>query len=215
MIIKTKFVDLYFTENDLGYIDDLVLYINNNINIITDFFNITDIDNSDKIILNLNSNYDKFKIENNFDNDYIVAFFARRNGINKIEALNLYEQNKSNAHKNDGLLELKKRLMHEIVHAFHRIYAKLSMRWLAEGLAQVLTNQFEYEDMCLSHSLDEIVKNEKLNNGDFYKDYYVLVNYLFNNYKKEQVLEIIKKYDLQENVLITIYGNIENKRKSI
>lgn len=51
MIIKTKFVDIYFTENDLGYIDDLVLYINNNINIITNFFNITDIDNSDKIIL--------------------------------------------------------------------------------------------------------------------------------------------------------------------
>lgn len=84
MVIKTKFVDLYFTENDLGYINDLILYIKNNINIITNFFNITDIDNNDKIILNLNSNYDKFKIENNIDNDYIVAFLQEEMELIKL-----------------------------------------------------------------------------------------------------------------------------------
>ena len=175
------------SDTEVNYFDDIVDHIIINESSLFDFFNLKGFSSKVKISL---MSYEPFKlfILNKYGD---IADWTRGDAdynTNTIRVLNIEDQLKYTSHKGANLEQLKDTIMHEIVHACHNEHHRdyNETIWFAEGLATNLSNQ-----NYLVVSLDECdflaLKNDFHHYKGGYAYAYTIVNFILNNYPKEEV----------------------------
>ena len=190
----TKELDNFIIESDLelNYFDEIVHYIKDNEKRILDFF---ELDKLPKKITILILSYEPFK-------EFILSKFGSIKeytrgdtdvNTNTIRLLNIEDQIKYTTHKDANIDQMKKTALHEVVHIchlqYHNDYNKTL--WFIEGLATNLSNQ-DYELVNLNECDFENLKNNFYTYKDSYKYAYTIVNYILNNYSKEEITKLYK-----------------------
>lgn len=192
-----KELDNFIIESDieLDYFDTIIKHITNNEKRLFDFFNIDKLPNKVKIYIMSYKSFKEFIISKYGEIlDYIIGDSDSRS--NTIRILNIDDQIKYTIHKNANIEELKGSILHEIVHQCQGVYNKdyRETTWFSEGLATNLSGQH--------------YKLENLNNCDFnklktdfkhykgsYRYSYTIVNYILNNYTKDEIEKLYKNSD--------------------
>ena len=175
------------SDTNIPYFNEIVNHIINNESMLLTFFNLKGFSNKVKISL---MSYEPFKlfILNKYGD---IAPWTRGDSdynTNTIRVLNIEDQLKYTSHKDADLEQLKDTILHEIVHScqneYHRDFRETI--WFAEGLATNLSNQ-KYSLV----SLEDCDFNELKNKFHYYKGgyayAYTIVNYILNNYSKEEI----------------------------
>ena len=193
-MLITKELDNFIIESDLelNYFDEIVHYIKDNEKRILDFF---ELDKLPKKITILILSYEPFK-------EFILSKFGSIKeytrgdtdvNTNTIRLLNIEDQIKYTTHKDANIDQMKKTALHEVVHIchlqYHNDYNKTL--WFIEGLATNLSNQ-DYELVNLNECDFENLKNNFYTYKDSYKYAYTIVNYILNNYSKEEITKLYK-----------------------
>jgi len=192
-----KEIDNFIIESDINinYFDDIVNYIKENEKRILSFFELDKLPN--KVNIKILS-YEPFKefIISKYGEilDYISGDSDSK--TKTIRILNIEDQAKYTIHKNVDVDKIKKTALHEIVHQCHHVYHTdyRNTSWFAEGLATNLANQ----NYILSN-LDECdfdrLKNDFRHYKGNYNFAYTIVNYILNNYSKEEIHKLYSNPD--------------------
>ncbi|MBR2603590.1 MAG: hypothetical protein IKE10_00990 [Bacilli bacterium] len=186
----------FIIESDIkiDYFDDIVNHVLENEKRIFEFFELDNL--PDKITIRIMS-YDGFMEYAKEKNHKILGYERGFSDYSMtIKLLNIDDQKKYTTHKNANLDEFKGTLLHEIIHKCQLLVKKFPREciWFSEGLATNLSNQFQYS-IC---SLNECDFNELVNNFNpsimklKYPYAYTIVNYILNNYSKEEINRFIK-----------------------
>lgn len=184
-------LDNFIIESDINlpYFEEIVNHILIHEKDLFEFFNINGFEN--KVTISLMS-YEPFKsfILNKYGD---IAAWTRGDSdynTNTIRVLNIEDQLKYTSHKDADLEQLKDTILHEIVHSCQNEYYRYSEEpettWFAEGLATNLSNQ-----VFSIVSLEDCNFNELKNRFHYYSGgyayAYTIVNYILNNYPKDEV----------------------------
>lgn len=186
-------------HNELDYLDEMVNKLESEINKVSSFFNVKLNDKIRIIIYDTKEGFDeKFYYYHKFKCDgYGVGFVIE--DIIHVLSFNDYI---NTLHKNEYIEFFYKIINHELIHAIYLIYNANPIRCLNEGLPLYLCNQYDSVDYSkLNITINDIKENK---NVDYY-NYFLIVNYIFNNFNKEEILKILKdnEYGIRviENVL--------------
>ena len=101
-------------------------------------------------------------------------------------------------------------LIHECTHYVHSQYTnnKMSLRCINEGLALFIGRQYsELDYNKFNCKLDSLLNQENI---DYY-NYYLLFNFIYENYDKETLFKFISDKEYTINNLERIYKDIINK----
>lgn len=198
-------IEINYSKQDKEYIEEVINYITIRIPKILLFFQEKSLDK--KIKIKLWDSIDDFRNYMKLDlkrelADYIVGLSEKE----EIHVVSLNELIKNRP--NDNLEDLKKLIIHEIVHTIHlqsRNY-NWSLSYVSEGIATYLSGQ--YSDSKLLNNLSEIPFSiEKILMGEAsYDAYYILFAYLFENSSREYILNLVKgTREYQEKEAYKIY----------
>ena len=194
-MINMRYEDEYFiieSDKNLDYFDEVVDYINTNVIGIFRFFNIDNLDN--KINIKIQS-YESFKefIVNKYGEilDYYCGDSDSRS--HTIRILNIDDQIKYTKHKNADIEKIKTTALHEIIHQLHHLYGGnyTNTTWFGEGLATNLSFQ-NYHLTSLDDCDFERLKHDFSHYRGGYSYAYSIINYVLNNYKKEDIDKLVK-----------------------
>lgn len=214
LTLQSDYFDIHYTNDDLSYIQEMTAFLREKLPDIMNFFDIKQFDSNDTLQIYLYNDYEQFIKDCTIDGfvppSYTAAKFERMHGINIIRALNLTEQKV--VKKDSDLIKLEYRILHECVHALHRIkirkpLTKGSTLWFVEGLAVTVSHQYDdipLESTCI---LEDIILN-KAN----YNTYRTLVTYLLQEYGQDFLLSILDKKEIQEELLPTLCNAINRQK---
>lgn len=214
LTLQSDYFDIHYTNDDLSYIQEMTAFLREKLPNIMNFFDIKQFDSNDTLQIYLYNDYEQFIKDCTIDGfvppSYTAAKFERMHGINIIRALNLTEQKV--VKKDSDLIKLEYRILHECVHAFHRIKIRMpltkgSTLWFVEGLAVTVSHQYDdipLESTCI---LEDIILN-KAN----YNTYRTLVTYLLQEYGQDFLLSILDKKEIQEELLPTLCNAINRQK---
>ena len=112
-----------------------------------------------------------------------------------------------------NLEEFKKTIIHEYIHFVNILFCNkyncyYTIKYLSEGVAQVLSKQNENEKLKFVYSLDDI-----LNDNSCYNGWYLVFKYIIHNYPHEFILELFKDYFKAQEFITDIYDDIKNYYK--
>ena len=122
--------------------------------------------------------------------------------------------NTSHAFKNEEYeVELdmyKKTILHEYIHYVNRLFCKknncsFSIKCLAEGVSQYLSDQKKDITLQFNYSLEDI-----LNSNNCYNGWYLVTKYLIEKYPHELVLELLKDNKRAECFIKESYNKIKD-----
>lgn len=125
-----------------------------------------------------------------------ICGFAR--GKNKIYILSPLVSKKISGHSKSNIHKV---VIHEIVHLFIKKMNLNSLAWLNEGLALFLAKQIKNNSIKKANwnflMKHHFLINSKFDLGRFgnkdgYKASYILVNFLFKNYKRDNIIKLIQ-----------------------
>lgn len=201
------FFIIKYTNNDKDYIDEIEKYLLNEIENIINFF---EIDNyGEKIIINLFDSINKlWELHNDLYNT-IEKYGKVPEGVcgfsvkNNIFTLTYSEFIKSKGHENSSLNDLKKLILHELIHCIHakKNTKTLYKIWLSEGIATTLSHQYDGKEKQFDTTFED------LNNGKcYYSNYNAIFEYILNNYEKEYIMKLINDYQFLENETLKLYN---------
>ena len=172
---------------ELDYFFEVVNYIKEKEKNILEFFDLDKLPNKVTILI---LSYKPFKnwIVSKYGEilDYISG--DSDSETNCIRLLNIEDQKKYTRHKNADVDDIKKTVVHEIVHQCHHLYHKdyRQITWFSEGLAKNLANQGNKPV-----NLDDCDFIQLKNDFRHYEGNYgyasIIVNYILNNYSKEEI----------------------------
>ncbi len=196
----------------LSYLDDIVKYIRDNEKRILDFFNIDKLSQKYKIII---MPFNEFR-------DYIINKYGKYENFqrgdtdkssNTIRILSFEDQKEYTTHKDEDFNSYLKMILHEFVHAcndeINNDYYETT--WFNEGLATNLANQ-NYNVIDLSDCDFNRLKKEWNNYGkNKYSYAFTIVNYIINNYSKEELDKLISDSNYLREKSNEIFNNIKNK----
>lgn len=205
-------LDNFIIESDieLDYLSDIANYVSENENKILDFFELDKLPNKVKILI---LSYDSFK-------DFIISKYGEildyysgdsDSKTNTIRVLNIEDQIKYTIHKNANLDAIKSEVLHEIVHQCHNIFHKdyKQINWFSEGLATNLANQ-EYTIADLNDCDFDRLKNDFRHYKGNYKYAYTIVNYILNNYSKDEIIKLYSDPDYLREKSNSIFEEAKN-----
>lgn len=179
-------------DKNLDYIDDLINYLNSNIEEIMDYFNLNDIKDKKKIVIWTDLNkYIKHIEQYTEYEDYMCADTFDGN----MNMLSLEEAHKTNEHANMKVNELIQNVKHEFVHICQQECEKESISddiaWFWEALATNLGNPEQFSKIDISDiTIDQLNNFNKLNNA--YPISFTLGKYMLENYTHDEILEYVK-----------------------
>lgn len=191
-----KFI-IFFGENDISYIDKLVNVLNSKVLEIMDFFRINDF--NEKIVIKIYDDKDKYK--NNLINVW------RKNGINRdfqdnfiantedgcINMLSFDLVRSIKDFEDYSIDEFCYNVRHEFVHICQQIVGSANDGWFWEVLATNLGNPECQREVKINCSLDDV--KYRFDEIDGYGVVYTIGNYLFSNYSKDFILELVLDND--------------------
>ena len=218
-IFKNAIFEYDKEEQDL--ILDLNNYIDEHVDKIYDFFG-NDIEREIPYIRIIRTKEELDKLYRKYneldDNEPIPKWligFTNDDGIFYL-SINDYKSTSHAFKKEDydeNLEYLKKTIIHEYIHFVNILFCNkyncyYTIKYLSEGVAQVLSKQNEKEKLKFVYSLDDI-----LNGSNCYNGWYLVFKYIINNYPQEFILELFKD-DIKAQELITnIYDDIKKYYK--
>lgn len=212
MYKETKYIKINYTDKDNDYIEDIINYISIEEDKILDFFNIKSIKN--KVIVNIYNNIDLFRnncktITKRESPLWLSGLSYYKDNIYHIDTLTLEEYKKTKSHENATIDDLKKLIIHEFTHSIEYIYSNSTYlnKWLSEGCATYLSNQYNEKDLKLSVSYDDILNNKNID----YKNYYTMFYYCLNTYNKDYILKLFKDINLSEKESLKIYNETKER----
>ena len=194
-------LDNFIIESDLelDYFFEVVNYIKENEKSILDFFDLDKLPNKVKILI---QSYEPFK-------NFIISKYGEildyvsgdsDSETNTIRILNVEDQRKYTKHKNADIDKIKKTAIHEIVHQCHHLYHTdyRQTTWFSEGLAKNLAKQ-ENKPVILSDcDFNQLKYDFRHYNGN-YAYASIIVNYILNNYSKEEIKKLYSDPDYLRN----------------
>lgn len=215
MIYETDYYILEYSNEDFEYLEELKSYIDLNILDIIEFFNLENF--KDKINIKLFGDLEDFRnVINKLTNmevpEWLCGFSFSKGDKEYIYTLSLDNYKKTLSHENDELVDLKKLIMHEIVHACNRKYSgnyNVPL-WLKEGLALYLAKQDKYINKELNANCYEL-----MNDVVSYHNYLIVMNYALNKYGKEYILGLLNDKEKAVKETFKLYEEIKclNERK--
>lgn len=183
-----KYIIFDYGEDSVNYIDSLTNNFDDLCDEIVKFFALENYGEKTTVIL-----WDDLEKFRNFYNENFkrkcpettVGFQI----VNNINSLSFNQYIKTKGNENNSMDDFKRLILHEFVHAVHRKVSDIyQLMWLVEGLSTSLSKQYAYKtDLVFDASLDECIKG-----GTNYSNYYLMFNYVLNNYGKDYILKIIK-----------------------
>lgn len=200
-----EFANIYYSEDDCKYINELYEYFEKESRRIIDFFEFDGMENKiDIIIWNDIAKFRQYFLENNTmyrDIEdvpkWICAYSIDDKSIN-ILSLNKYIETEH--HERCTFEDMKLTLVHEFVHFCHHKLNKINMIWINEGLATNLSRQIEYK----------YVDKEKVNVPlSKYNDYCFGFKYVLDNYDKQYLLKLISDFEFQKAETPRLWEEIE------
>lgn len=209
MKINLKNIIIEYSKK-LNYIYDIVNYIELNEKEILSFFKINKL--SKKYILKI-LNYDEFKqyIINKYGDikPYIRADTDSKS--NTIVVLEIDDAKKYTTHKDTCIDDIVKMIMHEFVHACNNEICNCinEIIWFEEGLATNLAKQ-NYSLCSLDDCDFNLLKNNFNNYKNNYKYSYTIVNYILNNYSKNEVFNFVSNIEHLINSSDEIFKNAKD-----
>lgn len=199
-----------YTSDDLTYIDDLIQQFLAFESKIMDFFNLNALDRKVQIkIWNDVKEYEKYiksEIKRILDISIEIQEWEAGRTIatkneSQIHFLSYKERLKRKGHSEDTLDSIMKVIIHEFVHICHSQYKQYqsTLTWFNEALATVLAGQYRDKKLMLDCTLEELL-NRKVN----YIRYYTLGKYMFETYKKDDILKLASNNALLKQITPTI-----------
>lgn len=178
-------------DKPLGYIDDVIDYLNSQLPMIMNFFKLKTLTKKVKIVIWTDIN--KYRAHCEQYTSYKEWMCGDTFGGN-INMLSIEECRKTKAHKNMDIKEFKTTIAHEFVHICHGesiledVPEKFS--WFWEALATNLANPFD-KLIEVNVSKDELMNQfNNIKNG--YQMAYTIGKYMLTNYSEELIQEYIK-----------------------
>lgn len=183
------------SDQELDYFNEIVNQINENEKRILSFFELEKLPNKVTILI---MSYEPFK-------EFIITKYGEileyvsgdsDSPTNTIRLLNIEDQRQYTIHKDSNIERLKGTVLHEIIHqchhTFHMDYKYIT--WFAEGLATNLSNQ-KYKVVSLEECDFEKLKYDFRHYKGNYIYSYTIVNYILNNYPKEEIIKLYSNPD--------------------
>lgn len=200
---------------DLYYYDDIISYLNEHEKAVLSFFNIEKLDKPCTIEI---MNWKKFK-DFQLNNIGEVCEYKRAvTDVNSksIKVLLLEDQIIYTTHKNATLEDTLKTILHEFVHIVHSSVQKYKkeLTWFFEGVATNLAKK-NYELANLNDcDFAKLVNDFKNFGKGSYRYSYTIVNYILNNYSKEEIYKLIYDTNYLFDNSYSIFENIKNNIKN-
>ena len=189
-----KELDNFIIEstNTIDYFDDIVSSIIDNEKEILNFFKLDRLENKCHIII---MNYDTFKEFIIKKYGYIKEYMRADadHNTNTIRVLDINDQIKYTTHKDANVDNTLKTILHEIVHICHdEINTDYNETiWFNEGIATNISKQ-NYKLVSLDDCDFNMLKKDFSNVKNNYSYAYTIVNYILNNYDKEEIYRFCK-----------------------
>ncbi len=210
MTKESKYFIVNYNESDQDYIDKMLVDIDKEALRIMSFFDIHEI--NEKFKINLIPTKKEFsnlikELFNFNDNEYDIGFVKDR-----IMYCLSYKDYKSTYYSFYGYDDFIKTIIHEFVHSCHQLKTnnKSSKRYINEGLASYLSNQYDNEVSEINVTLEDLINDKYIN----YDNYYLLMKHIFENYDQEYIDKLIYDKEFASNELEKIfndYKGIERK----
>lgn len=198
------------SNKKLDYFSDIVNYITENEKRILDFFELEKLPQKVKIFIFSYEPFRKFIISKYGE---ILNYVSGDSDsqTNTIRILNIEDQIKYTIHKNANIDKIKGTILHEIVHQCHNVYHHdyRQIIWFSEGLATNISNQ-DYELKDLSECDFEKLKEDFRHYKGSYGFSYTIVNYILNNYTKEEINKLYIDPDYLREKSNTIFEEASN-----
>ncbi len=203
MTKETEYFVIEYTDNDLPYIDRLCKDIDNKAKEIIAYFNIDKI--NERFSLKLISTKKEFsqtiKELTHFEDDEYGTGFVKDK---KMYCLS-YLDYKSTYYKDETYDDFVKTIIHEFVHTCHMFVVKgMSIRCINEGLACYLSKQYENKEIELDCSIEDILENKYID----YKNYYIILKYIVENYDDNYVHEMIYNKEFAKKEIANVFQNL-------
>ncbi|MCI9434215.1 MAG: hypothetical protein HFI86_02905 [Bacilli bacterium] len=206
--LQNKLFIINYNACDLNYIDDFLKYLNDNASRIMRFFNLDCL--PEKITINIIENkpkFDEIYFSQYKEQAYDFAFgFAENNTINYIS---FCEFNNVPKHLNDTYDYYKKTIVHEFVHICNQVFSKFFVPCLSEGLAVYLSGQLDNINIKFNYTKEKLI-NGRIN----YRQYYLFVKYIIENYNHEFVLNLYKSEEFFYENFDKLYDEVRNYYES-
>jgi len=223
MIKETNYAIFNYQKVDESLINDLILYFDNNIECIFDFFDIHN--NIEKAIIHI------IPTKKEYDEIFMKEYpWSRTRGVSKSSrgicrkdgsivylSINDY-QNTTHAYKENDFDEaldgFKKTLIHEYVHYINKQFnikykCYTTAKYLREGIATYLSKQKGNDTIMFNFSIEDLLVTDS--NKSCYDGYYLITKFLIENYDKKFILKLFKNDINAEEFLI---DELYNKAKS-
>lgn len=188
-IEKNNYVIEYDESNK--YIEEVCDYLDDKIDFILSFFELTRLKEKRKVIIWNNLEEYKKHIEQFYPyQDYMCADTNDGN----INLLSLEAAHKTNEHSTMTIDELKRTIAHEFVHVCQQDaeleHIDNDIVWFWEGLATNLGNPEDFRKVEINASNKEIDEFNSLNNN--YPIAYTIGSYMIENYSHDQIMEYVR-----------------------
>lgn len=215
MQIETNNFSIEYGEN-LDYIDDIVLTLENDTCNILKFFELNKLSQNKKVVIFT----DREKYKNHLI-PYVEEFkewMCADTYDGNINLLDITEVRKSDEHKNMTFEEFIRCILHEFVHACQQEINPNSegVEWYWEALATNLSGQ-TYGLVNLSDCDFDMLQKKFNNVKNAYSYSFALGKFMLENYSKKQLLEYVKNpllLKLDANSIFQAARQSQNKNDS-
>ena len=209
----SKYAKYIYEKQDEDLIKGLDEYLNKYAKDIYSFFNISERKQAEINIIPTKKEYDEW-IKENWNLDEVPAWNIGNAYNNVIRYVSLHDyKNTSHAFKPEdyikALEDYNKTIVHEYVHfvtILYQIKNNISkpLRYLTEGIAQILSHQRDNTNNDFHYSLEDILESK-----DCYYGYYLMVKYILENYDKEYFFKLLNDKDFALEETPKIYKQIK------
>lgn len=192
-----KEIDNFIIKSDknINYFDDIVNNIISKEKELLSFFNLNELIPKINIMI---MDYESFRsfIINKYGSIKPYVRGDADHQTNTIRVLDIEDQIKYTTHKDANVSDMIKLIIHEIVHMFHdQVCNDYNQTiWFYEGLATNLSNQ-NYSLIDLNNCDFNKLKNNFREVENNYSYSYTIVNYILNNYTKEEITRLYSDAD--------------------
>ena len=177
-------------DKNIDYIVEVIDYLENKMNEIMKFFELSSLSNKKKVIVYTSIEKYKNHLEKYTNyREYLCADTYDGN----INLLSLEEAHKTKSHKNMTIDNLKNIISHEFVHICQKESQRennVSITWFWESLATNLGNPTDFKKIEIKVTNEEIENFNYLDNN--YPIAFTIGAYLLENLSHKEILEYVK-----------------------
>ena len=209
MKYETNEYILEYNECDKEYINELIKYFEQEKENIFKFFSIEKLNK--KLIIKLYDTIDEFaKYRNNNLYEWSVGNMDVDDNYYYIHMLSYKEFIKRKGHENQKIDYYFKTIIHEFIHNCHEDIesARKSLIWVREGIACLLSHQYDNSVKRLTNcTLDDLLNDKRVG----YINYYVLFDYALNIYGEEYIRKLVSDSGFAKEEITKLYNEYRSK----